>query len=88
MPRSWSKKDERQYQHVKWSERKRGRGESRAEEIAARTVNKRYECARQSQASCCARPALATARRLDRTRSRVCDPAPFTAPHRMPGAPQ
>src|SRR5258707_15170950 len=30
----------RQYEHVKKSERKQGRSESRAEEIAARTVNK------------------------------------------------
>jgi hypothetical protein len=30
----------RQYEHIKDSERKQGRSESRAEEIAARTVNK------------------------------------------------
>jgi hypothetical protein len=30
----------RQYEHIKQSERKQGRSESRAEEIAARTVNK------------------------------------------------
>jgi hypothetical protein len=40
MPEAWSNKDERQYQHVKQSERKRGRTERRAQEIAARTVNK------------------------------------------------
>jgi len=41
MPRSgWSKKRERQYEHVKESELERGRSEERAEEIAARTVNK------------------------------------------------
>ncbi|WP_425145809.1 addiction module toxin RelE [Deinococcus sp.] len=40
MPRAWSDKDERQYQHVKDSELKRGESEARAEEIAARTVNK------------------------------------------------
>lgn len=33
-------KRERQYEHVKESERKRGVSERRAEEIAARTVNK------------------------------------------------
>ena len=38
--KSWSKKDERQYKHVKDSELDRGRDEDRAEEIAARTVNK------------------------------------------------
>ena len=30
----------RQYEHIKQSERRRGAGEARAEEIAARTVNK------------------------------------------------
>jgi hypothetical protein len=42
MPRQqWSNKDERQYQHIKESERERGRRSARAREIAARTVNKR-----------------------------------------------
>lgn len=39
MPK-WSKKDERQYEHIKDSATKRGRGTRRAQEIAARTVNK------------------------------------------------
>src|SRR3954447_19580827 len=38
----------RQYEHIKESERKQGRSESKAEEIAARTVNK--ERARTGQA--------------------------------------
>lgn len=37
---AWSDKRERQYEHVKDSAKKRGVGEDRAEEIAARTVNK------------------------------------------------
>lgn len=37
---SWSKKDERQYEHIKGSALDRGAGEDRAKEIAARTVNK------------------------------------------------
>jgi hypothetical protein len=37
---TWSKKRERQYEHIKESERKQGRSEDVAEEIAARTVNK------------------------------------------------
>jgi hypothetical protein len=42
MPRSaWTRKDERQYEHIKEAERRRGRSEDRAQEIAARTVNKR-----------------------------------------------
>ena len=40
MPSSWSDKDERQYEHIKSSNRQRGLSEDRAEEIAARTVNK------------------------------------------------
>jgi hypothetical protein len=40
MPDAWSKKDERQYEHIKKSQEKRGARPSRAREIAARTVNK------------------------------------------------
>jgi hypothetical protein len=40
MPQSWSNKRERQYEHIKSGAKKRGTGEKRAEEIAARTVNK------------------------------------------------
>ena len=37
---AWSKKRERQYEHIKEGLRDRGTNESKAEEIAARTVNK------------------------------------------------
>ncbi|WP_406232185.1 plasmid stabilization protein [Nocardia sp. NBC_01009] len=40
MPKEWSTKDERQYQHIKDSAKDRGASTDRAEEIAARTVNK------------------------------------------------
>ena len=40
MPQAWSSKDERMYEHVKESERERGRPPRKASEIAARTVNK------------------------------------------------
>ena len=40
MPKSWSNKDERKYEHIKESAQERGKSEDRAEEIAARTVNK------------------------------------------------
>jgi hypothetical protein len=40
MPRAWSEKRERQYEHIKEGLRERGEGEDTAEEIAARTVNK------------------------------------------------
>jgi len=40
MPKAWSKKDEKQYEHIKKSSKDRGESTDRAEEIAARTVNK------------------------------------------------
>lgn len=49
MPRrAWSAKRERQYEHIKEGLVERGNGEDRAEEIAARTVNK--ERARHGEA--------------------------------------
>jgi len=45
---AWNAKRERQYEHVKESERKQGRSTKRAKEIAARTVNK--ERARSGEA--------------------------------------
>ncbi len=39
-PEAWSKKRERQYQHIKESELDEGKSKDRAEEIAAATVNK------------------------------------------------
>ena len=45
---AWSDKRERQYEHVKESERRQGRSPKRAKEIAARTVNK--ERARSGEA--------------------------------------
>ena len=40
MPKSWTKKRERQYEHIKEGVLARGESEDTAEEIAARTVNK------------------------------------------------
>lgn len=40
MPKAWSNKDERQYEHIKDSAKKRGRSTKRAKQIAAATVNK------------------------------------------------
>ena len=47
-PKAWSAKRERQYEHIKEGLEERGRPESLAEEIAARTVNK--ERARHGEA--------------------------------------
>ena len=40
MPKAWSSKDERKYEHIKDSAEDRGASTKRAREIAARTVNK------------------------------------------------
>ncbi len=48
MPKAWSGKRERQYEHIKEGLEDRGRDEDTAEEIAARTVNK--ERARSGEA--------------------------------------
>ncbi|HEY5835850.1 plasmid stabilization protein [Streptomyces sp.] len=48
MPRGSSDKRERQYEHIKESVQERGESEERAQEIAARTVNK--ERARSGEA--------------------------------------
>ncbi|TDD67425.1 plasmid stabilization protein [Jiangella aurantiaca] len=48
MPREWSAKRERQYEHIKEGLEDRDYSEDRAEEIAARTVNK--ERARSGEA--------------------------------------
>ena len=47
-PKAWSAKRERQYDHIKDSLEDRGTSEDKAEEIAARTVNK--ERARKGEA--------------------------------------
>ena len=52
MPRAWSDKRERQYEHIKSSAKSRGASTDRAEEIAARTVNKnRAQSGESKQAS-------------------------------------
>ena len=48
MPRGSSPKRERQYEHIKQSVERRGESTARAEEVAARTVNK--ERARSGEA--------------------------------------
>ncbi|MGH8868121.1 MAG: plasmid stabilization protein [Actinomycetes bacterium] len=45
----WNRKQERQYEHVKASQKAEGRSEKRATEIAARTVNKERARAGQTR---------------------------------------
>ena len=50
-PKAWSAKRERQYEHIKDSLEERGTGEDKAEEIAARTVNKERARAGEAKTS-------------------------------------
>jgi len=56
MPKAWSDKRERQYEHIKESVLERGETEDKAEEIAARTVNK--ERARAGEAKQASRSSI------------------------------
>jgi hypothetical protein len=56
LPRGSTPKRERQYEHIKESAERRGESESRAEEIAARTVNK--ERARSGEARTASRSSV------------------------------
>jgi hypothetical protein len=49
MPKAWSAKRERQYEHIKEGLEDKGRSEDTAEEIAARTVNKERARAGESK---------------------------------------
>jgi plasmid stabilization system protein ParE len=50
-PKAWSAKRERQYEHIKDSLEDRGTSEDKAEEIAARTVNKERARAGEARTS-------------------------------------
>jgi plasmid stabilization system protein ParE len=74
MPQSaWSPKRERQYQHIKESLEERGTGENKAEEIAARTVNKDRARAGEAQ-------------KASRTPGRVVGPTNSSATRRASAA--
>ncbi|MGK8524419.1 plasmid stabilization protein [Nocardia asteroides] len=49
MPKAWTDKQERQYEHIKDSVKDRGASTGRAKEIAARTVNKNRAQSGQSK---------------------------------------
>lgn len=62
--RSWSKKRERQYEHIKEGLVEKGKSEDKAEEIAARTVNKaRAQAGEARQSSKLSREDMSSSRR-------------------------
>ncbi len=81
MPQSaWSAKRERQYEHIKESEKKEGRSTKRAKEIAARTVNK--ERARSGETK--SRPSRTSTRDMSSGRRG----GPRSGPNRPQGRPK
>ncbi|WP_375500863.1 plasmid stabilization protein [uncultured Jatrophihabitans sp.] len=64
MPQGWSKKREKQYEHIKDGLEDRGRSEKTAKQIAARTVNKeRARTGEAKQASKTSTDDISSARR-------------------------
>jgi plasmid stabilization system protein ParE len=62
--RAWSKKRERQYEHIKEGLIDQGRSEDKAEEIAARTVNKtRAQAGEAKESSKLSREDMSSSRR-------------------------
>ena len=63
-PKAWSAKRERQYEHIKDGLTERGTSEDKAEEIAARTVNKeRARAGEAKQSSRLSRTDISSGRR-------------------------
>ena len=62
-PKAWSAKRERQYEHIKDSLEERGTAEDKAEEIAARTVNKERARAGEAKTSRLSRTDVSSGRR-------------------------
>jgi hypothetical protein len=64
VPRAWSAKRERQYEHIKDGLLDKGTGEKKAEEIAARTVNKeRAQAGEAKESSKLSREDMSSSRR-------------------------
>lgn len=89
MPKTWSAKRERQYEHIKESLTSQGRSKKVAEEIAARTVNKeRARAGEARQASPTSVNDISSSRRVAcvRTRVQVAAPRPSFTPKPRPKA--
>ena len=79
-PRAWNAKRERQYEHIKTGLKERGTSEDKAEEIAARTVNKeRARAGEAKESSRLSRTDMSSSRRgglrsgTDRPKGRTRD---------------
>jgi hypothetical protein len=82
---AWSKKRERQYDHIKKGLEERGTGEDKAEEIAARTVNKeRARSGEERQRSRTSTKDISSSRRGGHGPTRVPAGAPATSSTKKP----
>jgi hypothetical protein len=80
MPKSWSSKDERQYEHIKDSAKERGRSTKRAKEIAAATVNKQRRKEGRTKSRCAVLGASEDAMaRTKRSQAQSCMVRPLAA---------
>ena len=70
MPKSWSNKRERQYEHIKRSASRRGRSSGTAKRIAAATVNKTRRRKGETKGSSRSRSTSRRGRRGSSSRSR------------------
>jgi plasmid stabilization system protein ParE len=75
MPKAWSAKRERQYEHIKDSEKKEGRSTKRAKEIAARTVNKQRAQSGETKSSSSSRGGGSSSRGGGRTKEQLYNEA-------------
>ncbi|MDX6276631.1 MAG: hypothetical protein QOJ72_759 [Nocardioidaceae bacterium] len=84
---AWSRKRERQYEHIKQGLEDEGRSEDTAEEIAARTVNKeRARAGEAKEASRTSTEDISSSRRGDSAPTRARADGPGTSSTTRPGS--
>jgi plasmid stabilization system protein ParE len=87
MPRSWSDKRERQYEHIKESYKEDGASNDEAEERAARTVNKERAEHGETKSSRKRGPRSATRYRARSTDRRTSSAMPVSPRMRVSSSP-
>lgn len=85
---AWTRKQERQYEHIKTGQQQEGRSEDTAEEVAARTVNKQRARAGESrQHSRASTQDISAHRRGGNAPATVLEGAPSSSCTRKPSEP-
>ena len=87
MPQAaWNPKRERQYKHIKQSLKQRGASTDKAEEIAARTVNKERARSGESRTASKTSTRDISSGRCGRMRAQAAGPGTSSMPRRRSGA--